>query len=405
MYVVNGRIDGFGESLRVPAGTKEVDGTGKHLTSGIIDEHSHIAIDRGVNEGTQESSAEVRVGDVISSEDVNLYRHLAGGVTAVQQLHGSANPIGGQSAIIKLRWGMTPEQLKVEDAAPFIKFALGENVKQSNWGSAYTTRYPQTRMGVEQVFDDYFTRARAYAKTRASDPGARRDLDLEAVAEIVNRERFITCHSYKQSEIFMLMDVADRHDFTVNTFTHILEGYKVADQMKAHGASASTFSDWWAYKFEVWDAIPQNGPIMHDQGVLTAFNSDDAELGRRLNQEAAKAVQFGDLSEEEAWKFVTLNPAKILHLDERMGSLKPGKDADLVLWNAHPMSVYAMAEKTWVDGVKYFDREEMEARQTEIGKARNRLAQAMLDDKHAGKRTRPVEAKGGQLDHCDALHD
>lgn len=405
VYVVEGRIAGFGESLTVPDGTAEVDGRGKHLTAGIIDEHSHVAISRGVNEGTQESSAEVRIGDVINSEDVNLYRSLSGGVTAMQQLHGSANPIGGQNAVIKLRWGMLPEQLKLQGADEFIKFALGENVKQSNWGSAYTTRYPQTRMGVEQVFDDYFTRARAYAKTRSEDPGARRNLDLEAVAEILASERFITCHSYKQSEIFMLMDVAERHDFRVNTFTHILEGYKVADQMREHGVAASTFSDWWAYKFEVWDAIPQNGPIMHEQGVLTAFNSDDAELGRRLNQEAAKAVQFGNLSEEEAWKFVTLNPAKILHIDDRTGSIKVGKDADLVLWNKHPMSVYAVAEKTWVDGVKYFDREEMRARQAEVHRDRNRLAQAMLDDKHAGKRTRPVEAKGGELDHCDALHD
>ena len=405
VYVADGRIAGFGEGLTVPAGTREIDGAGKHLTSGIIDEHSHIAISRGVNEGSQESTAEVRIGDVVDSEDVNLYRHLAGGVTAVQQLHGSANPIGGQSALIKLRWGRLPEQLKIDGADGFIKFALGENVKQSNWGDGYRTRYPQTRMGVEQVYDDYFTRAAAYAKTRDRDPGARRDLDLEALAEILARERFITCHSYKQSEIFMLMDVAERHDFRVNTFTHILEGYKVADQMAEHGVGASTFSDWWAYKFEVWDAIPQNGPIMHEQGVLTAFNSDDAELGRRLNQEAAKAVQFGGLSEEEAWKFVTLNPAKLLHLDDRMGSIEVGKDADLVLWNAHPMSVYALAEKTWVDGVKYYDREEMRARQAEIRRERNRLAQAMLDDKHAGKRTRPVEARGGQLEHCDAVHE
>ena len=404
VYVVDGKIAAVGRELRVPGSARVVDGAGKHLTSGIIDEHSHIAISRGVNEGSQESTAEVRIGDVINSEDVNLYRHLSGGVTAIQQLHGSANPIGGQSALIKLRWGLLPEQLKIEGADGFIKFALGENVKQSNWGSGFTTRYPQTRMGVEQVFDDYFTRAAAYAKTRERDGESRRNLDLEALAEVLADERFITCHSYKASEIHMLMDVAERHGFRVNTFTHILEGYKVADKMRAHGVGASTFSDWWAYKFEVWDAIPQNGPIMHDQGLVVAFNSDDAELGRRLNQDAAKAVQFGGLSEEEAWKFVTLNPAKLLHLDDRMGSIKAGKDADLVLWNEHPMSIYAAAEKTWVDGVLYFDRADMESRQAALERERNRIAQAMLDDKNAGKRTRPVEARGGELDGCDSIH-
>jgi len=415
VYVVNGKIVGFAPneasspansgsaSLKVPSGVKEIDGTGKHLTTGIIDEHSHIAISRGVNEGSQESTAEVRIGDVVNSEDVNIYRHLSGGVTAVQQLHGSANPIGGQSALIKLRWGHTPENLKIEGADGFIKFALGENVKQSNWGP--TTRYPQTRMGVEQVYEDYFTRAEAYHKARtAGDKSVRRDLDLETLAEIVNKKRFITCHSYRQSEINMLMKVADRHGFNVNTFTHILEGYKVADKMKAHGVGASTFSDWWAYKHEVWDAIPQNGPIMHEQGVTVAYNSDDSELGRRLNQEAGKAVQFGGLSEEDAWKFVTLNPAKLLHLDKQMGSIKAGKDADLVLWNAHPMSVYAMAEKTWVDGTLYFDSAEMKKRQQAMRIERNRLAQAMLDEKNAGKRTKPVEGHGGEHYECDSIH-
>ena len=274
--------------------------------------------------------------------------------------------------------------MKIDGADGYIKFALGENVKQSNWGSAYTTRYPQTRMGVEQVYDDYFTRAAAYRAAREERGEAvRRDLDLETLAEVLNAERFITCHSYRQSEINMLMKVAERHGFRVNTFTHILEGYKVADKMADHGVGASTFSDWWAYKFEVWDAIPANGPIMHEQGVTVAYNSDDAELGRRLNQEAAKAAQEG-VSEEEAWKFVTLNPAKLLRLDDRMGSIAPGKDADIVLWNDHPMSVYALAEKTWVDGALYFDREALRARQAELRAERNRLAHraALLDPRH-----------------------
>lgn len=403
VFVENGKIVRVGKNLKVAAGIKSIDGTGKHLTSGIIDEHSHIAISKGVNEGTQESSAEVRIGDVVNSEDVNIYRHLSGGVTALQLLHGSANPIGGQSALVKLRWGSLPEQMKIKGADGFIKFALGENVKQSNWNIGYNTRYPQTRMGVEQVFDDYFTRAREYYNERKKNPSTRRDLDLETVAEIINKERFITCHSYRQSEINMLMTVAERHNFRVNTFTHILEGYKVADKMKKHGVGASTFSDWWAYKFEVWDAIPENGAIMHNNGIVVAFNSDDVELGRRLNQEAAKAVQYGDLSEEEAWKFVTLNPAKLLHLDDRMGSIKSGKDADLVIWNQNPLSVYAVAEATWIDGVKYFDREEMKELHQQMQNETNRLVQEMMNDKLKGKPVRPIEAKGGEHYHCNSL--
>ena len=247
--------------------------------------------------------------------------------------------------------------MKIDTKDGFIKFALGENVKQSNWGPFNTVRFPQTRMGVEQVYYDAFTRAKEYQakwdafaklnpKEKDKSEAPRIDLELETLNEILNKERFISCHSYVQSEINMLMHVGDSMGFTVNTFTHILEGYKVADKMKNHGAAGSTFSDWWAYKYEVNDAIPYNGAIMHHEGVLTAFNSDDAEMGRRLNQEAAKAIKYGGVSEEEALKFVTLNPAKMLHLDDRMGSIKIGKDACIVLWNDHPLSVYATVSKT-----------------------------------------------------------
>jgi len=271
--------------------------------------------------------------DVVNSEDIDIYRQLAGGVTTAQLLHGSANCIGGQSAIIKLKWGEAPNKLLMPNMPPFIKFALGENVKQANWGDRQTVRFPQTRMGVEQVYEDYFTRAKEYglAMQKSNLPlkkggittvAPRKDLELDALLEILEGKRFITCHSYVQSEINMLMKVADKYGFKVNTFTHILEGYKVADKMKAHGVNASTFSDWWAYKFEVVEAIPHNGAILHEQGVVTAFNSDDAEMARRLNQEAAKAVLFGGVSEEEALKFVTLNPAKLLHLDGQSGSIQ-----------------------------------------------------------------------------------
>ncbi|MFK7934695.1 MAG: amidohydrolase family protein [Saprospiraceae bacterium] len=405
VLVENGKIAAVGKDVS-KSGVIAIDGTGKHLTTGIIDEHSHIAISRGVNEGTQASSAEVSISDVVNSDDINIYRQLAGGVTAAQLLHGSANPIGGQSAIIKLRWGWTPEEMKIKGADGFIKFALGENVKQSHWGDANVTRFPQTRMGVEQVFEDHFTRAKEYEKQKQrGGSNFRKDLEMEALLEIINSKRFISCHSYQQSEINMLMKVAERHGFTVNTFTHILEGYKVADKMAKHGAAGSTFSDWWAYKYEVIDAIPQNGEIMHEQGVLTAFNSDDAEMARRLNQEAGKAVMYGDISEEEAWKFVTLNPAKILHLDDRMGSIKVGKDADLVLWSDHPMSIYAKAEYTFVDGRKLFDREADSEMQKMIAKERADLIQEMLEVKKKGGKTQPVKQKNQHLYHCDDIHD
>lgn len=401
VLIRNGKIVQVGKNIKAPDAST-IDGTGKHLTAGIIDEHSHIAASRGINEGTQVSSAEVRIGDILNSEDINIYRQLSGGVTTAQILHGSANPIGGQSAIIKLRWGLEPEKLKFEGAAGYIKFALGENVKQSSWTTS--DRFPQTRMGVEDVFNDYFTRAREYGNTIKAGKPYRRDLDLETVLEILDGKRFITCHSYRQSEINMLMKVADKHGFRVKTFTHILEGYKVADKMAQHGVGGSSFSDWWAYKYEVYDAIPHNGAIMHQQGVTVAFNSDDAEMARRLNQEAAKAVLFGGVSEEDALKFVTLNPAKLLQIDHRVGSIKPGKDADLVIWSDHPLSVYAKAETTFVDGIPYFDRNRDEALRTEIQTERNRIIQKMVKEKQGGARTQPVMGRQSfKLYHCEDL--
>nr|WP_315150499.1 amidohydrolase family protein [uncultured Flavobacterium sp.] len=392
ILVKNGKIASIGNNLS-DASAKVIDATGKHLTSGIIDEHSHIAISKGVNESGHNSSAEVTVQDVVNSEDINIYRDLAGGVTISQLLHGSANPIGGRSAIVKWRWGLSPDEMLYENQPKFIKFALGENVKQANWGNSDPTRFPQTRMGVEQVFTDYFQRAKEYEtswktynsngkKDKTKSP--RIDLELQTLVEILNKERFITCHSYVQSEILMMMNVADKFNFRVNTFTHILEGYKVADDMKSHGVGASTFSDWWAYKFEVNDAIPYNGAILHNQGVLVAYNSDDAEMSRRLNQEAAKAVKYGNISEEDAWKFITLNPAKLLHIDDKVGSVKVGKDADLVLWNNNPLSIYAKAEKTIIDGTIYFDIQKDEAKRLSISKERNELIGQLLQEKTKG---------------------
>lgn len=398
--ISGGKIVSIGKNLSLP-NAKIIDAKGKFLTNGIIDEHSHIAIYRGVNECTQNNTSEVRIGDVINSEDINIYRQLSGGVIACQQLHGSCNPIGGQSSIIKLRWGKSPEEMKISGADGFIKFALGENVKQSNWG-AETGRFPQTRMGVEQVYYDAFIRAREYeAALKANPKLTRKDLEMEAVLEILNKKRFISCHSYVQSEINMLMHVADSMGFVVNTFTHILEGYKVADKMKKHGASASTFADWWAYKYEVIDAIPQNAGILNNMGVVTAINSDDAEMGRRLNQEAAKIIKYTGISEMDAWKMVTLNPAKMLHLSMKTGSIKVGKDADLVLWSHNPLSIEAKALYTLVDGIIYYDRSKDAENRKQIEAERNRIIQKMMEAKQNGEKT---ESKVSELDpdyHCE----
>lgn len=427
LLIADGKIKAVGSTIDLTAiygrtipTIQRYDARGAHVTPGIIDEHSHIAISRGVNEGTQASSAEVSIATVVNSEDVNIYRQLSGGVTAAQLLHGSANPVGGQSGIIKLRWGLTPDQMLIRDADPFIKFALGENVKQSNWGDDQRERFPQTRMGVEQVYYDLFIRAREYEaewnkynaeiasltrrqRKKGMFPIApRRDLELETLLQILNSERFVTCHSYRQDEINMLMHVADSMGFTLNTFTHILEGYKVADKMAAHGAGGSSFSDWWAYKFEVKDAIPYNGAILWEQGITTAFNSDDAEMARRLNQEAAKAVKYGGVPEEEALKFVTLNPAKLLHLDHRMGSIKVGKDADIVIWTDHPLSIYAKAKTTFIDGRRYFDIDRDEAMRESMRTERARLVQKMLSSEApAGDAKKKPKENVPHFYHCD----
>ena len=416
IYIVDGKIVRIAPNIEAQKTVfaKVIDAKGMHLTPGIIDEHSHIAL-FSVNEGADASSAEVRMGDVINPDDINIYRQLSGGVTTAQLLHGSANPIGGQSCIIKLRWGKNPEEFKYEKAPGFIKFALGENVKHSNGLNPDLERFPQTRMGVEQLYYDYFTRAAEYKKqmegfsklspkeiekNKITSP--RKDLDLDALVEILDGKRFITCHSYVQSEVNMLMHVADSMKFKVNTFTHILEGYKVADKMKSHGANASTFADWWAYKLEVMDAIPYNASMLTKAGVNTSINSDDAEMGRRLNQEAAKSIKYGGLSEVQALKLVTLNPAKMLHIDDKVGSIKIGKVADLVLWTDNPLSIYAKVNTTIIDGQIYYDKDEDAKLREDVKKERARIIAKLIAEQNKGAKVVKPQLKKQNYFHCDS---
>lgn len=373
------KLDAFLAANPLPEGARTLDGAGLHLTPGLIDCHSHTGISRGINEGTQSVTAEVRIQDVTDPDDISWYRQLAGGVTAANCLHGSANPIGGQSQTVKIRWGVAhPDDMHFEGAKKGIKFALGENVKRSN-GTRPQTRYPSTRMGVATLIEERFIAAERYAEARRHGGDAvRRDLELEALVEILEGERWIHCHSYRQDEILMLCNVAKRFGFKIGTFQHILEGYKVAPEIAevAHGASA--FSDWWQYKMEVQDAIPWAGAIMHEQGVNVSFNSDSDELARRMNLEAAKAVRYGGLDPATALHFVTINPAIQLGVDHRVGSLEVGKDADLALWTTNPLSTRARCAATWVDGRPLFSLERDAAHRENIRSERRRLIEAAM---------------------------
>ena len=383
LLLENGKIAKIGKDL-VVNDARLIDGQGKHVTPGIIDEHSHIALN-GINEVAPNSSM-VRMNDVIDSEDPGIYRALAGGVVAAQLLHGSSDPIGGQSALIKLKWGASPEDLKIKGADHFIKFALGENPKRSK--SAPSIRFPRSLMGMEQFYTDAFVEALAYEKSwnaynqlskkkKAKAIMPRKNLVHVAMLEVIKGERFISSHSYQQKEMLMLMDVADRFGFTINTFTHALEGYRIADKMREHGVGGSTFSDRWNFKWETRNAIPYNATIMNNEGVVTAINSDSGETIRHLNHEASKAIKYGQTSAEDALKMVTLNPAKLLHLDDTMGSIKVGKSADVVLWSGPPLSVYSKAEKTIIEGAIYFDIEQDRALRTLIQDERARILSKM----------------------------
>ncbi len=375
VLIENGKIAAIGKNISAPPDATVVDASGKFLMPGIIDCHSHTAVEGGVNEGTVSDSSMVNIRDVIDPEDVNIHRGLAGGLTVSNVLHGSANAIGGQTVVIKLRWGKTAEEMLFDGAKPGIKFALGENPKRQgqpsqnffSQGPVPERRYPGTRMGVEEVIRASFTEAKNYQAdwkeyqgkiARGEHPTPpRKDLRLDPLVEVLEGTRYVHAHCYRSDEILMLIRVADEMGFKVRTFQHVLEGYKVAKEIAAHGAGASTFSDWWAYKAEAYDATPYNAAIMARKGVTVSLNSDSDELQRHLNLEAAKTMRYGGMSETEALAMVTINPAKQLGVEDKVGSLEVGKSADMVLFDKHPLSGASKALKVWIDGHEYFDRE------------------------------------------------
>ena len=406
ILIRNGKIAEVGKGIKAPTGATVIDATGMYVTPGIIDCHSHIAIDGGVNEGSIAVSSMARIEDVIDPDDIDIYRDLAGGVTAANLLHGSANPIGGTNAVIKLRWGKDAHGLLFEGAPPGIKFALGENPKRSNFAPPPGTarRYPNTRMGVMDVIRQAFIEAREYKRQwddyrKRSAAGEKnlippaRNLTLEPLVEILEGKRLVHAHSYRADEILQLIRLAEEFGFKIATFQHVLEGYKVADEMAKHGAGGSTFSDWWAYKVEAYDAIPYNAALMTERGVVVSINSDSAEEARHLNQEAGKTMKFGGLSETEALKLVTLNPAKQLHIDKWVGSIEAGKDADLVIFDKHPLSVYSVPQKVLIDGEVYFDRQKDIAHRAEIEKEKKELKEKEKPKEQKKDEKKPEEKK------------
>jgi imidazolonepropionase-like amidohydrolase len=407
----DGKVAAVGADVPIPAGADVIDVRGRFVTPGLIDAHSHIAAD-SINEGGTPVSSMVGIEDVLDPTDVNIQRDLAGGVTTANVLHGSANPIGGKNAVIKLRWGASrAKDLLFEGAMPGIKFALGENPKQLprqlRAQPDTPLRYPTTRGGVEFVIRDAFTRARAYQKAwkaydqaRTANQDAlppRRDLQLEPLVEVLEGKRLVHAHTYRADETLMLMRLAEEMGFRIATFQHVLEGYRVAKEMAAHGAGGSTFSDWWGYKVEAADATPYNAAIMHRKGVLVSINSDSAEHARRLNTEAAKTIKWGGLSDDEALALVTINPAKQLRIDARVGSLEPGKDADVTVWTHHPLSSYATVDRVFIDGALYYERLTEERRLTALQKERAALLAAERDERRSRETTaalRPTPERG-----------
>jgi imidazolonepropionase-like amidohydrolase len=419
VLIKDGKIAEVGKSIKAPKDAQVIDAAGQFVIPGIIDCHSHIAIDGSVNEGSISVSSMANTADVLNPDDIDIYRDLAGGVTVANILHGSANPIGGQTIVIKLRWGQPASKLPFEGAVPGIKFALGENPKRSNFSiPGQPKRYPATRMGVEETIRTAFAEARDYKRSwdeydkrvAAGEKNVippRRDLKLDPLVEVLEGKRYVHVHSYREDEILMMLRVAKEFGFQVRTLQHVLEGYKVADEIAASGTGGSTFSDWWAYKVEAYDAIPYNAALMTRRGVIVSVNSDDAEEATHLNQEAAKSMKYGGLTHDEALKLVTLNPAIQLGIDRRVGTIDVGKDADLVIYNHDPLSAYAVVQKTLIDGRVYFDRQRdiaerpaLEKEKKELMEKEKKTEEKKPEEKKTEGKPKPAEdaaVSGGAL--------
>ena len=419
ILIENGKISRIGKNLKADANARVIDATGKFVTPGIIDCHSHAMLD-DVNEFSYSVTSMTRMRDVLNPTDTDIYRALAGGVTALHLLHGSANSIGGQNVVVKIKYGRPVEEFLIPDAPPGIKFALGENPKRSHGQvqPGQQRRYPATRMGVEETIRDAFVRARDYkaawddynARLKRNEKNLiapRRDLELEPIVEILEGKRFVHSHGYRAEEFLMLLNLAEEFGFRIRTLQHGLEAYKIAPEIARHGAGVSIFVDNWAYKIEAYDAIPYNAAILWKNGIVVSINSDSNERVRRLNLEAAKVVKYGDVPEEEALKMITLNPAKQLGIDRRTGSIEEKKDADLVIWSAHPFSTYARAEMTMIEGETYFDREKDLAGRAALEKERADLEKAEPNKPGSGAGATPPaiprDRKKADLDDADRI--
>ncbi|MBA4251493.1 MAG: amidohydrolase [Chlorobiaceae bacterium] len=360
LLIKDGKIYKIGKNLSSPAGTKIIDASDYFVMPGIIDAHSHMAIEDGVNEATNPITSEVKIEDAIEHDDISLYRALAGGVTTIHTMHGSANVIGGQCETLKLRYGKNPAELIFQNAPRTIKFALGENpIRVHGRGNNI---HPRSRMGIEQIIRQAFLDAKQYKKEWEDFKNnqtliqPKKDLRLEALVDVLDGEMIIHCHAYRSDEIIMLLNVLKEFDIKKVIFQHVLEGYKVAKELAEFGAYASSFADWWSYKFEVYYAIAHNPAILTNYGVITSINSDSPNLVRYLNLEAAKSMRYGNLNEDEALRLITINPAIQLGIDKSVGSLEVGKDADIAIFNRHPLSSFSRCEMTLIDGKIYFDR-------------------------------------------------
>ena len=416
ILIRNGKIARIGKNLSAGNNAQVIDATGKYVTPGIIDAHSHAMLEGNVNEFSSSVTSMTRTRDILDPEDIAVYRALAGGVTAQNLFHGSANPIGGQITVVKNKFGRKVEDFLIADAMPGIKFAMGENTKRTNFQPqpGQTPRYPRTRMGTVEVMRDAFLRAKDYKqawddfRAKKTKVPPRRDLELEPLVEILEGKRWVHAHGYRSDEHLNLLLLADEMGFRVATLQHGLEAYKIAPEIAKRRTGVSIFVDSWSYKLEAYDSIPYNAYILWKNGVNVSINSDSAERIRRLNLDAAKVMKYGGVPEEDALKMITLNPAIQLGIEKRTGSVEVGKDADLVIWSGHPFSVYSLVETTMIEGEKFFERSRDLLRRQEFERERETLEKLEANRPPAGGATttqppRPSERRREHLDDADEI--